>query len=133
VPRRSAGLLLYRGKPREVLLVHMGGPFWARKEARAWSLPKGEYQPGEDPLAEACREFAEELGIPPPATDYQPLGEVRQAGGKVVTAFGAEADVDLSQVAFQAAEVDRAEWTPLELARQRLVAAQVEFLDRLPS
>src|SRR6476646_8290001 len=88
--RPSAGLLLHRGSGSglEVLLAHMGGPFWAKKDAGAWSIPKGEYGPEEDPLAAARREFAEELGSPAPeGASYVPLGEVRQKNGKVVTAW----------------------------------------------
>src|SRR3712207_9503714 len=85
MPRTSAGLLLYRWHPErgvEVLVGHMGGPFWARKDAGAWSIPKGEHGPDEEPRDVALREFAEELGSPAPVTDLVPLGEVRQSGGK---------------------------------------------------
>jgi predicted NUDIX family NTP pyrophosphohydrolase len=146
--RRSAGLLLYRGDAAgiEVLLVHMGGPFWAAKDDGAWSIPKGEYGEDEDPLAVAKREFAEELGIPPPPGDYEHLGSVRQAGGKVVTAFARRADLAVGSITSNAAriewppssgrfvefpEVDRAEWTLPARARRRLVRAQVALLDRL--
>src|SRR5919107_3611130 len=97
MPRTSAGLLLYRRAPGlEVLIGHMGGPFWARKDEAAWSIPKGEYGPGEEPFAVALREFEEELGTPVPADDFLPLGEVKQAGGKVLTAWAAEGDLDAS-------------------------------------
>ena len=145
---RSAGLLLYRvrdGKP-EVLLGHMGGPFWARKDERAWSIPKGEYGDDEDPLAAARREFAEETGSAPPDGEALALGEVRQSGGKRVVAWALEGDLDpatvrsntfvmewppRSGVQREFPEVDRAEWFAVDAARQKLVPAQVELLDRL--
>ncbi len=96
--KRSAGILLYRRRPGEeepaVLLVHMGGPFWQRRDDGSWSIPKGEYEPDEDPLAAALREFAEELGVEPPAGDPVPLGEARQPGGKLITAYALEGDLD---------------------------------------
>jgi predicted NUDIX family NTP pyrophosphohydrolase len=148
-PARSAGLLLHRDGPHgiEVLLVHMGGPLWARKDAGAWSIPKGEYQPHEDPLAAAHREFAEELGAAvPDAADTRPLGEVRQRNGKIVSAWAVRADFDASAAVSNLfemewpprsgrrqsfPEVDRAEWFGLDAARPKLVAAQTAFLDRL--
>ncbi len=145
----SAGLLLHRRRDarREVLLGHMGGPFWARKDEGAWSIPKGEYTPDEEPLAAALREFAEELGTPAP-TDvrYAELGSVRQRGGKVVTVWAAEADFDASDITSNTfemewpprsgrresfPEIDRAAWFELAVARLKIVPAQVEFLDRL--
>lgn len=145
--RGSAGLLVFRRVPRlEVLLGHMGGPFWARKDAAAWSIPKGEHGPEEEPLTAARREFAEELGIPAPAGPALPLGEVRQSGGKSVSVWAVESDVDVGAVRpgtfrlewppgtgriVDVPELDRVEWTPLEAARTRLVRAQVAFLDRL--
>jgi predicted NUDIX family NTP pyrophosphohydrolase len=93
MPRTSAGLLLYRRHPErgvEVLVGHMGGPFWARKDAGAWSIPKGEHGADEEPRDVALREFAEEMGTPAPVTDLVPLGEVRQSGGKRLTAWAAE-------------------------------------------
>jgi predicted NUDIX family NTP pyrophosphohydrolase len=149
VPRLSAGLLLYRagagGRP-EVLIAHMGGPFWARKDAGAWSIPKGEYEEGEDPLAVARREFAEELGQPPPAGEPALLGEFRQSGGKRVTVFAQEGDCDVTEITSNEfsvewpprsgrmqrfPEVDRAEWTAVDAARERLVKGQVPALDAL--
>jgi predicted NUDIX family NTP pyrophosphohydrolase len=130
----------------EVLLCHMGGPFWARRDKGAWSVPKGEYEPEEDPVAAARREFQEELGLPVPTADLVELGAVRQAGGKVVTVWAVEADLDPSEVApgtFQMEwprgsgriqefpEIDRVAWFDLEQARDKLVAAQRSFLDRL--
>jgi predicted NUDIX family NTP pyrophosphohydrolase len=148
VPRTSAGILLYRLRPTgpEVLLGHMGGPFWARKDDGAWSLPKGEHGPDEDPLAVARREFEEELGSPVPATDLVPLGEVRQSGGKRLTVWAAEGDLDAATCRSNTfelewpprsgriqefPEIDRAAWLPVDEARVRLVQAQVAFLDRL--
>ena len=144
----SGGLLLHRlaGGRREVLLGHMGGPFWARKDAGAWTVPKGELAPGEDPHAAALREFAEEIGCPPPPGDDVPLGSVRQRGGKVVTVWAREADLDVTDavsgtfelewpprsgrtVSFP--ELDRVRWVPVDEARALVVAAQVELLDRL--
>lgn len=146
--RHSAGILLYRrGSGRlEVLIAHMGGPFWAAKDAAAWSVPKGELGPGEEPLPAARREFAEELGLPVPAGDPLPLGEVRQRSGKVVTVWAVEGDLDPAVVVpgtfdmewpprsgrrQRFPEVDRVEWCDLDTARDRLVAGQRPFLDRL--
>lgn len=145
--RHSAGILLFRrGAGLEVLIAHMGGPFWAAKDAAAWSVPKGELDPGEEPLAAARREFAEELGLPVPAGDPLPLGEVRQRSGKVVTVWALEGDLDPADVVpgtFEMEwpprsgrrqlfpEVDRVEWCDLDTARDRLVAGQRPFLDRL--
>jgi predicted NUDIX family NTP pyrophosphohydrolase len=148
VPRRSAGILLWRRGEAgpEVLIGHMGGPFWARKDDAAWSLPKGELEPGEDALAVARREFEEEIGSPVPATDLVPLGEVRQSGGKVLTVWAAEGDLDAGAVVSNTfslewpprsgrvqdfPEIDRAAWVPVDVARTRLVKGQVPLLDRL--
>jgi predicted NUDIX family NTP pyrophosphohydrolase len=148
VPKRSAGILLHRtaaGAP-EVLLVHPGGPYWARKDAGAWSIPKGEYEDGEDPRACALREFEEELGVALPTGELAELGSVKQKGGKVVTAWAAEGDLDADSVASNTftmewpprsgrtaefPEIDRAGWFEIEAAREKLVPAQTEFLDRL--
>jgi len=146
----SAGLLLHRvrgpGLPPEVLLVHPGGPFWARRDAGAWSIPKGEYEEAEQPLAAARREFEEELGLPVPAGDLSELGAIEQPSGKVVTAFTLRADLDLagfrsntfdlewprgSGTIHAFPEVDRAAWFDLAQARTRLLKGQVGFLDRL--
>jgi predicted NUDIX family NTP pyrophosphohydrolase len=146
---RSAGLLLYRrrGGGIEVLLGHMGGPYWQRKDAAAWSIPKGEYEPDEQPLAAARREFAEEFGFPAPdGGAYLPLGEVVQRGGKIVTAWAVEADVDVATIVSntfemewpphsgrrqQFPEIDRAEWFSLPVARLKIVQGQLPLLDRL--
>src|SRR5580693_7309320 len=111
MPRLSAGILLYRriADRLEVFLVHMGGPFWAKKDAAAWSIPKGEYVDGEDPLAAALREFAEEIGVAAPELDYVSLGEFRQASGKVVTAFAGESDFAIDEVH---SNTFTAEWPP---------------------
>jgi predicted NUDIX family NTP pyrophosphohydrolase len=149
MPTRSAGILLHRrgAGGREVLLVHPGGPFWAKRDDGAWSIPKGEYADGEDPQAAARREFEEELGSPlPDDAPLLELGEVRQRNGKQVVAWAAEGDLDATAARSNTfemewpprsgrrqefPEIDRAEWFPLARAREKLVPAQVEFLDRL--
>lgn len=149
MPKQSAGLLLHRRGGLgdvEVLLVHPGGPFWARKDEGAWSIPKGEYAPGDDPLSTARREFVEELGLAVPTGDVVALGRVRQSGGKVVTAYALAADVDVTALRSNTfdlewppksgriqsfPEVDRAEWMPLPRARTCLLAGQQPLLDRL--
>ena len=129
-----------------MLLGHMGGPFWARKDAGAWSIPKGEYGAGEDPFQVAQREFLEELGSPVPASSFVPLGEVRQSGGKVLTVWAAAGDLDVTTAVSNTftlewpprsgrmqefPEIDRAAWVPVERARDLLVKGQVPLLDRL--
>jgi predicted NUDIX family NTP pyrophosphohydrolase len=148
VPRTSAGILLYRLRPAgpEVLLGHMGGPFWARKDDGAWSILKGEHGPDEEPLAVARREFEEELGSPVPADELVPLGDVRVTSGKVLTVWAAEGDLDASATRSNTfelewpprsgrvqefPEIDRADWFGLDAARPKLVKGQVPFLDRL--
>jgi predicted NUDIX family NTP pyrophosphohydrolase len=144
----SAGLLLYRRSADglEVLIAHMGGPFWKGKDERAWSLPKGEYEPGDDPLTVARREFEEELGMPPPDADWRSLGEFRQRSGKVVAVFAAEGDLVVDTVTsntfplewpprsgriVEFPEIDEARWVALDVARTKLVAGQVAALDAL--
>jgi predicted NUDIX family NTP pyrophosphohydrolase len=144
----SAGLVVFRerGAALEVLLGHMGGPFWARKDAGAWSIPKGELDDGEDPLAGARREYAEELGHPPTDGPVIELGEIRQRAGKRVVAFAIEGDFEpelLDPGTFELEwpprsgrrqafpEVDRVAWFDLATARERIVAGQVPLLDRL--
>jgi len=147
--KRSAGILLHRAGTdgREVLLVHPGGPFWAKRDDGAWSIPKGEYAPGDDAQAAARREFEEELGSPlPDGAELRELGEIRQHNRKIVVAWAAEGDLDARAVhsntfemewpprsgetqAFP--EIDRAEWFTLAQAREKLLPAQVAFLDRL--
>lgn len=146
--RRSAGLLVHRDTPTgvELLLGHMGGPLWARKDERAWTIPKGEFADPEAPLDAARREFAEELGFPPPTGPVVDLGVVRQSGGKVVTVFAIAGSPDLedfapgpfsmiwppgSGVLQQFPELDRVAWVSVVDARRLLVAAQAEFVDRL--
>jgi predicted NUDIX family NTP pyrophosphohydrolase len=145
--RTSAGVLLYRRTADgvEVLIGHMGGPFWAKKDAGGWSIPKGEYGEGEEAFAVALREFEEELGSPCPASDFTPLGEVRTSG-KVLTVWAAEGDLDAAACVSntfdlewpprsgriqQFPEIDRAAWVPVEVAREKLVKGQLPFLDRL--
>jgi len=140
-------VLLHRRGPAgpEVLLGHMGGPFWARRDDGAWSIPKGEYAPDEDPEAAARREFAEELGSPVPAAELVPLGELR-ASGKVLVVWAAEGDLDATTCRSNTfslewpprsgrvqefPEIDRAAWFPLAEARTKLLKGQVPFLDRL--
>jgi predicted NUDIX family NTP pyrophosphohydrolase len=146
--KRSAGLLLYRHTDHgiEVLLGHMGGPFFARRDAGAWTVPKGEYDPDEAAWDAARREFQEELGLAPPDGEAVPLGEVRQTNGKIVTAWAVEADLDVATVVpgsftmewprgsgriQEFPEVDRVEWLGLDRARTVIVKAQATFLDRL--
>jgi predicted NUDIX family NTP pyrophosphohydrolase len=146
--RRSAGILLYRGRgdTLEVLLVHPGGPLWAKRDAGAWSIPKGEYLDGEDPLAAARREFEEELGSGPPAGDAADLGEIQQKSGKRVHGWAVAGDMDATQVKsntfqfewpprsgklIEIPEVDRAEWFGLDAAREKINEGQVPLLDRL--
>jgi predicted NUDIX family NTP pyrophosphohydrolase len=154
MPKRSAALLLYRRSADggheqgelQVLVAHMGGPFWANKQARAWSIPKGEYEEQEDPLAAARREFTEEMGEPPPGGEVLELGECRQPSGKVITTFAVEGDFDLSRfhsntfelewpkgsgVMREFPEVDSADWMSLDRAADMLVKGQVPILDAL--
>jgi predicted NUDIX family NTP pyrophosphohydrolase len=144
----SAGLVLFRERDGvlEVLLGHMGGPFWARRDEGAWSIPKGELQPGEEPLAGALREFAEELGHAPPDGPVLELGEIRQKAGKRVIAFALEGDFDPAQIvpgtfelqwpprsgrvqAFP--EVDRVAWFDVPTAAAKIVRGQLALLERL--
>jgi predicted NUDIX family NTP pyrophosphohydrolase len=148
VARKSAALLLYRRRDGalEVLLAHPGGPLWAKRDAGAWSVPKGEIEPGEEPLAVARREFEEETGQRAPDGDLVELGEVRQKSGKLVVAWAAQGDLDPSIAKsntfplewppgsgnwIDVPEVDRVAWFGLDEARQRLNPAQVAFVDRL--
>jgi predicted NUDIX family NTP pyrophosphohydrolase len=148
--KHSAGILLFRrsGEGPEFLLVHPGGPFWAKKDAGAWSIPKGQVEDEEEPRACAIRELEEELGAAPELDPEQliELGSVKQKAGKVVDAWAAEADFDPAALASNTfamewpprsgnrqefPEVDRAEWFDLETAREKVLPAQAEFLDRL--
>jgi predicted NUDIX family NTP pyrophosphohydrolase len=145
----SAGLVLFRERDDgalEVLLGHMGGPFWARKDEGAWSIPKGELEPGEEPRAAALREFAEELGHAAPDGELLELGEIRQKAGKRVIGFALEGDFDpgaLVPGTFELAwpprsgrtqsfpEVDRVAWFDLQTAAAKIVRGQAELLERL--
>ena len=146
--RRSAGILLHRTTDgrTEVLLGHMGGPFWERKDVGAWTIPKGEYAPDEDPLTAARREFEEEIGSPVPTTEFVDLGEIRQSSGKVVRAWAADGDLDPTTAVSNTfemewppksgqvrtfPELDRVEWFDLATAAKKIIVAQREFLDRL--
>lgn len=152
MPKLSAGLLLYRIADGfeegtvEVLLGHPGGPFWARKDDGAWSIPKGEYTEGADPWVAAQREFVEEIGFPAPAGPRIDLGAVKQPSGKVVTVFAVLGDLDVtaaqsntfwlewpkgSGTVREFPEIDRVGWFPLDRARVKLVKGQVAFLDLL--
>jgi predicted NUDIX family NTP pyrophosphohydrolase len=148
VPKLSAGVLLYRISDSvvEVLIGHPGGPFWARKDEAAWSIPKGEYADDEDPWVAAQREFAEELGKPLPSGQAHPLPPVRQSGGKVVTVFAVRGDLDLdgtasntftlewpkgSGVVREYPELDRTAWLPVAVARTKLLKGQRRLLDDL--
>jgi len=147
MPKSSAALLVYRRiDVLELLLVHPGGPFWARKDAGAWSIPKGEFVQPEEPLAAAYREFEEEVGIVPPAGEPIELGTSRLHSGKIVTCFAIAGDLDLRDFRSNTfemrwppgsgrmrsfPEVDRAEWFDVETARTKLATGQVPFIDRL--
>jgi predicted NUDIX family NTP pyrophosphohydrolase len=147
MPSKSAGILLYRRRDGQlqVLLVHPGGPFWAKRDLGAWTIPKGEFGPDEDPEAAARREFAEELGVMPAAPLTQ-LGEVRQKAGKIVLAFAMEGEFNTTMIRSNTfemewpprsgsmrsfPEIDRAEWFGLKAARDKINPGQLPFLDRL--
>jgi predicted NUDIX family NTP pyrophosphohydrolase len=146
--RTSAGILLYRqvAGGAEVLLGHMGGPFWARKDAGAWTVVKGEYEAPEEPRDAARREFTEELGLPAPAGEYVDLGEVRQSSGKKVTVWAVAGELDPAEVVpgtfemewpprsgrrQEFPELDRVSWFGLPAAAEKIVGGQRAFLDRL--
>lgn len=147
--KTSAGCLLYRRRDGnvEVLLEHMGGPFWVRRDDGSWSIPKGEYDEAtDDPLAAARREFAEELGSEVPSSEFLALGSVRQRGGKLVTVWAAEGDFDPATLVSNTfemewpkgsgkirtyPEVDRAAWFDVATARTKILASQLVFLERL--
>ncbi len=145
--RVSAGLILYRRKPdTEVLLVHPGGPVWTKRDAGAWSIPKGEVEEGEELLAVARREFEEELGVRPEASDFISLGSIKQKGGKLVHAWAFEGDLDPSAIRSNTfrmewpprsgrfeefPEVDRAAFFSLAEARVKVNQAQMAFLEKL--
>jgi predicted NUDIX family NTP pyrophosphohydrolase len=146
--KRSAGLLVYRkkGATIEVLLAHPGGPFWSKKDLGAWSIPKGEYDEGENPLETAKREFVEELGKDVPKGDFVELGEVEQKNNKIVIAWAIEGDLDVTRTTSNTfeiewpphsgkmqdfPEIDRAKWFTLTEAAKKLFSAQTMFLERL--
>jgi predicted NUDIX family NTP pyrophosphohydrolase len=145
--KQSAGLLLYRkNKVLEVLLVHPGGPFWAKKDLAAWSIPKGEFLDDEEPQVAARREFYEELGVAAPEGELIDLGSAKQSSGKVVYAWALEADLDTKHVKSnlfemewppksgqtqEFPEVDRAEWFALPMATKKLVKGQLPLLQNL--
>ncbi len=147
MPKESAGLLLFRRRAGEleVFLVHPGGPFWIKKDQAAWSIPKGEFSSGEEPLAAAKREFAEETGFTPGGA-YRALGPHKQPGGKIVHAWAVEADCDPAAIRSNTftmewpprsgrkqefPEIDRAAWFPLAAAREKIHKGQVAVLDAL--
>jgi predicted NUDIX family NTP pyrophosphohydrolase len=147
MPKKSAGLLLYRYAKSglEVLLVHPGGPFWAKRDEGAWSIPKGEFDDAEDPLAAAQREFREETGVTV-SGEFQALAPIRQAGGKVVYAWIAQIDLDPSAIKSNTfsiewpprtgkkrefPEIDRAEWFAIDSARRKILKSQAALLDQL--
>jgi predicted NUDIX family NTP pyrophosphohydrolase len=152
MPKQSAGLLMYRLRDgsREVFLVHPGGPFWAKKDLGAWSIPKGEYAEGEDPLDAARREFTEETGFDIAVAahgEFIDLGVIRQAGGKLVSVWAVEGDCDpaklrsnLFQIEWpprsgrkvEFPEVDRGAWFSIDEARRRILKSQAAIIDRLP-
>lgn len=146
--KTSAGILLYRKAVGgvEVLLVHPGGPFWAKKDLGSWSIPKGEFEEGEQPLAAARREFAEEIGAPAPDGNYQHLGEAKQSSGKIIHAYYLESDFNLEKFHSnmfsmewppksgkqqEFPENDKAAWVSLDIARQKLVKGQAGFIEAL--
>ncbi|MCK4272487.1 NUDIX domain-containing protein [bacterium] len=147
MPKRSAGLLMYRRREGivEVFLVHPGGPFWTRKDLGCWSIPKGEYLPGEDPLPAARREFEEETGFTAQG-EFRELTEIRQKGGKLVKAWALEGDCDPAAIKSNTfilewpprsgkqqefPEIDRAGWFAIETARQKILESQVALLEEL--
>jgi predicted NUDIX family NTP pyrophosphohydrolase len=145
--KQSAGLLMYRkrGEAVQVLLVHPGGPFWAKKDLGSWSIPKGEFSEGEDVLKAARREFEEETGFLPTG-NFIRLGAIKQPSGKLIHAWAFEGDLDVKTIKSNTfslewppqsgkqqefPEVDRAEWFTVEAARERIIKGQVEFIDEL--
>jgi predicted NUDIX family NTP pyrophosphohydrolase len=146
MPQTSAGLLLFRRSPLlEVFLAHPGGPFWSKRDAGAWTIPKGMIEPGENPLEAACREFREETGIAPQGP-FLELGTVKQKAGKIIHAWAWQGDADPAQITsnhvrteyppksgrwISVPEVDRCAWFPPDEARQRINPAQAALIDRL--
>jgi len=147
MPKKSAGILLFRqvASYREVMLVHPGGPFWAKKDEGAWSIPKGEFEASEDPIEAARREFQEETGFALTG-NYLPLSPLRQPGGKIIYAWAIEGDFDVSNLKSNTfslewppksgqhrefPEIDRASWFPLEEARRKILKGQEPFLSEI--
>ena len=147
MPKESAGLLLYRKRcgSLEVFLVHPGGPFWVNKDDGAWSIPKGEFEPGEDPLEAAKREFREETGLVAEG-ECLPLKPIRQRGGKIVYAWAVHSDLDPAAVNSDSfsmewppgsckmrnfPEVDRAAWFTIDVARRKILQSQLGLLEQL--
>jgi predicted NUDIX family NTP pyrophosphohydrolase len=147
MPKQTAGILMYRRRAGsvEVLLTHPGGPFWTRRDHGAWMIPKGEIDPGEDPMDAARREFHEEMGSPVTGT-LRALAPIKQKSGKLVQAWAVEGDFDPTQLrsnTFQAEwpprsgkmteypEVDRAEWFPIDAAREKILPAQAPLIAEL--
>ena len=145
--KNSAGILMYRRRQGivEVLLAHMGGPYWAKKDLGAWSIPKGEYSPGEDPLAAARREFEEETGISV-SGEFTALIPIKQSGGKIVQIWALEGDCDASSIRSNTfmmewpprsgrqqsfPEIDRAEWFTLDIAKEKVTKGQRGFIEQL--
>ncbi|HSW99916.1 MAG TPA: NUDIX domain-containing protein [Patescibacteria group bacterium] len=152
MPKHSAGILLYRSgggaHEYEMLIVHPGGPFWAKRDLGAWSIPKGEFTEGEEVFVAAKREFQEEMGVPAPVGDYEALGEAKQGSGKIVHIFALASDFNLerfksnmftmewppkSGVQQEFPECDRAAWVSMRVAKEKLVKGQVVFLEKLAS
>jgi len=146
--KQSAGLLMYRRRSGllQILLVHPGGPFWAKKDIASWSIPKGEYSEGEDPFSVAKREFEEETSFPPRGLAFTPLTSLRQPSGKIVHAWAVEGDCDASAVKSNSfsiewpphsgkiqefPEVDRAEWFAIDEAKLKILTGQRGFLEEL--
>jgi predicted NUDIX family NTP pyrophosphohydrolase len=144
----SAGILMFRidDGVLKVMIVHMGGPFWAGKDSRAWSIPKGEFNEGDRPREAAVREFEEELGAPPPDGELIELGELKQSSGKLITGYALRGDFNADAAVSNTfelewppgsgrtqsfPEIDRAAWVDCRTARTKLVKGQVPFLDRL--
>ena len=147
MPKQSSGILMYRSREGtiEVFLVHPGGPFWTKKDVGAWSIPKGEFTEGEDPFAAARREFQEETSFAA-SGKFEPLTPVKQSGGKVVQAWAVEGDCDASTIKSNTfslewpphsgrqqsfPEVDRAEWFPIEVAKNKILPAQIGLIEQL--
>jgi predicted NUDIX family NTP pyrophosphohydrolase len=146
--KKSAGLVMYRVPDNrlEVLIVHLGGPFWAKKDEGAWFIPKGEIEPGEGEFAAAKREFREETGIEPRSGDFLALGTIKHKGGKIVHAWAFEGDCDPSSIRsntftvewpprsgkrHEFPEIDRAQFASVEQARAKMSPAEFDFVDRL--